>query len=356
MSTLGSENGVSSEVGDRKMKTFLQFVVGCVLIVEASTVACQTGKPAPQKAPQSPAQASPVAGPTPEQRAIIAQLREEVARIDEDLAVAKIEDDKLKGGLIKAQIGLRMEIMLNTRALIQQRIRVLELGAKLVPIEVAATQPDPTLVADIERDIVTTKEKIVATKEEAAKYRGGLILAQLESAIATQEGTLAMLQQRQMMAKYGLARTTVPDQREVGSRQASSASTSSSQERKQAKPSVADTILTVNLLGKRRTKQKYGEFIFFDLDLIAEGLDRPARAIKGVMKFTDLFGEAKVHVNWTLDDPVTPGATIVQRGVGPSYNQFTDTDRWLDNTALTNMRAVFTVKSILYEDGTRKDF
>lgn len=319
--------------------------------------AASAGAPA-KSAPAAKPEPAPLwRGPTPEQQAAITDMKRDIGRIQQQLAEAKTEDDKLAGGLVKAQIALRMEIMRNTVALLEYRIKALETGAKFVPVEVASQPPDPVVVESIERDIAATKDKITASKAQSDRYTGGLIKAQIDSTTATQEGTLAMLEQRQLMAKYGLTRTTLPSEGDLAQRKGGSDSSPSGDKKAVASaPALADTILTVNLLSKRRIKQKYDEMMILDMDITASGLDRPARAIKGVLKVTDLFGKPRMEINWDFDQPVAPGGVIQERDKGTKYSQFSDSSRWLDRTEQQNMKVLFTVKNILYEDGSRRDF
>lgn len=307
----------------------------------------------------SPQTASVWRGPTAEQQAQIVEMKREIERFYQQLSEAKTEDEKLTGGLIKAQIGMRIEIVRNTISLLEHRIKAVETGAKFVPMEIAGSSPDASLVESIERDISATKERLADSRANSERYSGGLIKAQIESTIATQNQTLAMLEQRQLMAKYGLARTTLPSEHDLAHRKSSGVDMSGAgAERKKVSPMAApgDGIVTVDLLSKERVKQKYDEMIVLNMNATAAGLDRPARAIKGTLKVTDLFGEIRMSIGWSFDNPIVPGGVIQERGTGVKYNQFNDASRWLDSTDQQNMRVVFTVKSILYEDGTRRDF
>lgn len=317
-----------------------------------------TGSASAAKAPT--AQSAPVwRGPSAEQQAQIVEMKREIERFNQQLAEAKAEDEKLAGGLVKAQIALRMEIVRNTISLLEHRIKAIETGAKFVPVEVAGSTPDASMMESMERDIAATKERMADNKAKSERYSGGLIKAQIESTIATQAQTLAMLEQRQLMAKYGLSRTTLPTEQDLAQKKSSGADAGSAMvERKKVAPVAGpgDGIITVELLSKERVKQKYDEMIVLNMNATAVGLDRPARAIKGTLKVTDLFGETKMSIGWSFDNPIAPGGVIQERGTGVKYNQFNDGSRWLDSTEQQNMRVVFTVKSILYEDGARRDF
>lgn len=125
-------------------------------------------------------------------------------------------------------------------------------------------------------------------------------------------------------------------------------------------PAPADSteaILTVAIIGKRFKAANpragtYQDSIWWDAEYTANQLEKPARSIKGVLEFCDLFGDPQFQVRVTLDDPIEPNGTITQEGVGINYNQFLEDHRWLRTTALDDMSFRFEVRSVLYEDGT----
>lgn len=116
-----------------------------------------------------------------------------------------------------------------------------------------------------------------------------------------------------------------------------------------------DGIIVARLLRKKFSHQGYEDYVFFDIEFTARGLDRPARAIKGVLLLQDLFGETHLPLNWTIDHPLSPGEIFVEKGSGFKFNQFIEKHQWARNTEMENMRAIFRVTSILYADGSRKD-
>jgi hypothetical protein len=132
----------------------------------------------------------------------------------------------------------------------------------------------------------------------------------------------------------------------------------SSPEPKPSAPAVdpAERIVLVEILGKRYDNSDLQDYVFFDLRYRAAELDKPARAIKGKMLFQDLFGEPRLAVGWTIDDSLAPGQAREERGTGFEYNQFMDDHQWARATASKDMKAVLHVNSIIYADGTRRDF
>jgi len=293
-----------------------------------------------------------------EQQKLVGELRTEIAKTQEAIKEARTEDQKLTGGLIKLLIEARMETLRNTEALLQQRVRAIEAGAKL-SIEIPATTPDPALAAQLDQEIAALKAKIESVQAEANKYSGGLIRVQFLAAAATQTQTLAMLEQRALIAKYGLGFPRLGDltnaKNSVSPPATSPEIARAESAKEKIKSSPANEVVKVRLLSKRLAGDVQ-KLIVFDLEFTADGLDKPARAIKGVVNLNDLFGAKKMGIGWTIDRELTPGSTINESGQGFSYNRFMEPHQWVNNTDLRNMAATFTVQSILYQDGTRIDF
>jgi hypothetical protein len=128
-----------------------------------------------------------------------------------------------------------------------------------------------------------------------------------------------------------------------------------------AASNAAGSVLTVVVSNKRfdpsnARSGKYEDNIWWDAEYTATGLSKPARSIKGVLMFCDLFGDPRFQVRVTIDDPIKPNAKANAQGVGIEYNQFLDTHKWLRSTELSNMTFKFEVETVLYEDGTSERF
>jgi len=133
----------------------------------------------------------------------VGQLKQELEKTRAEIESAEKKDRELAGGLVKALVSMRIEILKTNEALIQQRIQALEAGAP-IKIEVLGTTPNEKEAISLEEEIRAKHEELVAQRREAEQYSGGLVLAMKHSAIATTENTIAMLEQRRLIAKYGL--------------------------------------------------------------------------------------------------------------------------------------------------------
>ncbi|MFW6085768.1 MAG: hypothetical protein ACODAG_01075 [Myxococcota bacterium] len=116
------------------------------------------------------------------------------------------------------------------------------------------------------------------------------------------------------------------------------------------------TLVEPELLDKGVKEERFETFVWMDVRWETGALPKPTRAIKGVLHLKDLFGEPRLSINTTLDEPLTPGEPHVEKGIGFELNEFKASDAWVANTRAENIRPVFEPTSVLYADGTRKDF
>lgn len=140
---------------------------------------------------------------TPDEKSQIALLKNELSHTDSQLNATQSEVNSYTGGMLKYLAESNLAILKTNKALIEQRINAIESGAK-INVEVSGTKADPVKANSIQKDIDNLKTQIKDSKNDAAQYSGGLVLSMKLMAIATQEQTLAMLQQRYLSAKYGL--------------------------------------------------------------------------------------------------------------------------------------------------------
>lgn len=139
---------------------------------------------------------------TADEKALVEALRSELNLTKQEIGIAN-STVSTYGGAIKLLATVRMEILKTNQALLEQRILAVESGAK-INVQIPAVQPDQVLASSIANEITVAKTDIAARQTEANQY-GGLIKALRLATVATQEQTLAMLEQRYLSAKYGLA-------------------------------------------------------------------------------------------------------------------------------------------------------
>jgi len=141
---------------------------------------------------------------TPEQKQTVANLKEDLRRIQQEITDATQEDAKYSGGVIKVLVDVRLQILKTNAALVEQRIQALESGARQ-DVVVNVTKADPAKADELVKEIAAQEQKVAEARREADRYSGGLIQAISESTVATNKQTLAMLEQQYFIAKYGMA-------------------------------------------------------------------------------------------------------------------------------------------------------
>ena len=291
----------------------------------------------------------------PEEQAQVQALRTELEETKKEVSAAEEQNAQYSGGLVKALIALRLEVLKTNEALIQQRIHAIESGAK-VSIETVATRADPERAKQLEEELTRQELKVSEAEAKAGLHSGGLVGAMAVMGAATERNSLAMLRQQYLIAKHGLASPqqgasapNMPAQMADAPSVWEAAAASADQE-------LREQILDATLLRKQYAKQDYQDYIFLDIAFNPKGLDKPARSIKGALIFTDLFGEQKFALRWTIEKPVAPGTVYTEKGSGFEYNQFTDSHQWVRSTEKDNMKVRFRVDNILYQDGTLRNF
>ncbi|HGU9824354.1 TPA: hypothetical protein ACNFPD_003460 [Enterobacter cancerogenus] len=141
---------------------------------------------------------------TPEQKQEVAALKVELSQMEGEISAAKHIEQQFSGGLIKNLTTARLEVLGTNKALLEQRINAIESGAK-IDVVVSGVKPDPELAASIKAEMEDLAVKINEAKTDASQYSGGLIQVLKLSTVATEEQSMAMLQQKYLTAKYGLA-------------------------------------------------------------------------------------------------------------------------------------------------------
>lgn len=139
-----------------------------------------------------------------EEIALTNSLRAEISQIDSDIKAAEAENARLSGGLVKALIAVRLEILNTNKVLLEQRINAIEAGAPIT-VTVYASELNEPEAQSIAKEIADLEVSLKQAREDASQYSGGLVLATKMAAIATQEQTLAVLQQKYLISKYGIA-------------------------------------------------------------------------------------------------------------------------------------------------------
>lgn len=156
----------------------------------------------------------------------IASLEADITAQAEAVRAAAAAVDEVRGGTIRTQRLVTLAMAQTTLAMMQRHHLAVKHGIALptasVPMVPAAVKG---ATVEIEADIAERRRNVQDARDEADRYAGGLIKLTLLSRLATEQETLAALEQRHMVLKHGLpsppglvpaAVTTVPPEALAG--------------------------------------------------------------------------------------------------------------------------------------------
>lgn len=123
----------------------------------------------------------------------------------------------------------------------------------------------------------------------------------------------------------------------------------------QNKSEQEPALLTPTLSNKRYQESDFSkgileDAVWFDVTWDTSRLKRKTRAVKGVLVIGDIFGETKLRLKWTINEPLVPGVSYEEKGVGFGFNQFTGSHKFMRNTDLKDMTFGFDVGEIIYQN------
>lgn len=99
------------------------------------------------------------------------------AAVAAEIAAARLEDEKYAGGLIKAFLGVRISILQNTLAMLDQKraslVRRIALNYTLEGKSIKPASDDELNV--ILEELTQAEKKSAQSKSEASQYSGGLL-------------------------------------------------------------------------------------------------------------------------------------------------------------------------------------
>ena len=130
-------------------------------------------------------------------------LPSELASIEKQITDVQAKIALYDGGLIKGLAEARLEALLLSKTLIENRINASEGGAT-VEVTVSATQPDEARAQQLLEEMASAQQRIDEAEKEAAQG-GGLVQVLALSRAETEKLTLAQLQMGYLQAKYGIA-------------------------------------------------------------------------------------------------------------------------------------------------------
>tara|TARA_B110000503_G_C6938955_1_gene326051 strand:+ start:60 stop:638 length:579 start_codon:yes stop_codon:yes gene_type:complete len=134
------------------------------------------------------------------------QLDEEITKVQEQLDAARGELELYNGGGIHAMTQMQVKVLETTLAMLEQK-RTSWLMMVSLNYDVDNGAHCDSFLDDfdsLEADIASTAAEMDTAQSKADMYRGGLIRTMALAEVATHRMTLAVLNQRQLMAKWDI--------------------------------------------------------------------------------------------------------------------------------------------------------
>lgn len=122
------------------------------------------------------------------------------------------------------------------------------------------------------------------------------------------------------------------------------------------KKTYENTILHPILLHKKLDEVHAIQHFCLKVKFDPIGLEKPTNAVKGITYFTDRFGNIKLAINTTIDQPLEPNKAYTREKLAFQFQESKDSHQWLNNTSLENIELVFVPKKIVYQDGEEKEY
>lgn len=112
--------------------------------------------------------------------------------------------------------------------------------------------------------------------------------------------------------------------------------------------------VTVFFAGKATLDDDITNSAYFSFD-VTNNTDKPIKGIEGVATFNDMFDKEIMTMQCDLTgQTIQPGETAKFDQLSYSCNQYIDEEAKLYNTDYFDMKLVYQVKTIVFEDGSSK--
>lgn len=137
----------------------------------------------------------------------LASLEADITKQRATVAERKAAVDEMRDGTIRTERLAALRLAETTLALLERRHLAFKHGITLPTVPTPATAipaADKDAIAALESDIAERRRVIADTRKDADQYSGGLIKVTLLQRLATEQTTLAALEQGLLSLKHGL--------------------------------------------------------------------------------------------------------------------------------------------------------
>ncbi|WP_332855889.1 hypothetical protein [Duganella sp. S19_KUP01_CR8] len=124
---------------------------------------------------------------------------------------------------------------------------------------------------------------------------------------------------------------------------------------RKAQQEALEKMLAVKLMGKHNSTGEFQQrVVFMDLTFTNKG-DKDIAGFKGILHFTDMFGDSIIDIVWSNEHGVDARQGISEKGAGMTINQFLPDHMRMWNAEADKIKLNFEVQAIVFKDGTRLD-
>lgn len=280
-------------------------------------------------------------------------LKNEIAALEQGVVKARAESGQYSGGLIKALLDSRIQIIENTKAMVEQRLAAGNYGVKIIYKVDGKEYIPPTNKAEtikaLEGEALQVSQQLANAKKEADKYSGGLVQAMALSTVATIQQQLAMLDMKRCALVYDIPLFALMGGG-TNTDMSEKAPISAAGLQKEA-PSEIDGMFDVKLTGKHVFQANYSDNIGFNL-LLTNHTGKDIKAVQGVCIFSDLFDKEILRLNLTLEEKIPAGQSVKNNDYSMELNKFMPAHNRLSSIEMENLKMRFEAQAIIFMDGS----
>lgn len=295
-------------------------------------------------------------------------IENEVAKINDNINKTE-EEYKKYGGVVKSLIGIRLNILKNTKEMLEQKKtginRFIKISYTVDGKTYNISEDNAKIIKNIDEQIQTEEKNLNEALKELDRS-GGLVQAINAMKVATMKNTIAILDQKRTLLKFGIPLFEVsPVAKQEKTKEEKGKITKDETEMKaeiarheeeqkiQVMRDSLDVVLfKLELLPKNYRVQRFNNELKCGF-IYKNKSQKDIRAFTGYTVFKDLFDREFYRARLTYEGTLKANEEKKQLDRVMEMNEFNEAHRKLMTTSLDNMKIEFVHEAILFTDGTK---
>ncbi len=274
-------------------------------------------------------------------------LQNEIAGLEQQIKEARTESEKYIGGLIKALLDSRIQILEHTKVMLKQRLAAgsysVKINYTLDGKEYVPPADKDEILKNLESEALRVAQEIERVQKEADQSSGGLIRVTKLSIVAINQQQFAMLEMKRCALIYDIPLFAFE---EVSTAPAKSPTVPA----EESLPEI-DRMFEVKLTRKRVFEANYSEYLGFNL-LLTNHAKKDIKAVQGILIFADLYDTKIFQISIALEKNVPAGKTIKNNNYSVKLNKAKSEHQRLKTINTKNLKMRFKVQRIIFTDGS----